>query len=119
MNRLSCNVTNCVNNTGGLCSARVIHITGINADIKRGTECETFRQNDIVGAIKEITNMNIGGQINQYFQRDRVVMSPEIVCDAIKCIYNINRSCSADFIQIYGPASLSNGYTRCETFSNV
>lgn len=116
MTKLSCNASNCVNNVGGLCSARIIHVVGENAHISRGTECETFEENNIGSAIKGITNMNIGGELRQAFESERIVMSPEIVCDAARCIYNVNRSCNAESIQVYGPDALSSSNTECETF---
>lgn len=117
MNKLSCNVTNCIHNEGGLCEARVIHIIGQSADTSRGTECDTYEDRDIASTIKGIGNMNIGGQLKQAFNNEEVVISPDIICDAKNCVYNnLKRQCTADYIQIYGPASLSNSFTRCETF---
>ncbi|MBU5592611.1 DUF1540 domain-containing protein [Clostridium sp. MSJ-4] len=118
MAKLSCNVTNCIHNGGGLCGARVIHIIGKEADTSRGTECDTFEDTDITAAIRGMTNINIGGQLRQAFENEKVVVSPDITCEAKKCIYNADRRCTAEYVQIYGPASLSNSYTRCESFKD-
>ena len=116
LSQLSCNAANCVNNVGGLCTARVIHVAGKQASSSPETDCNTFGERTLGNAVKNIANMNIGGEIIQAFNSEEIKMSPEIVCDAVKCIHNSHRNCKASNVQIFGPEAMSNLNTQCETF---
>lgn len=114
--KLSCSAVNCVNNMNGLCSANVINVRGSEAHTSSGTDCETFAQKGFVNAFKNLGNMNIAGEIRQLVKRDEVEMSPGIKCGAANCVYNVNRACSANNVQIYGPGAATSEGTECETF---
>lgn len=113
---LSCSAANCVNNTNGLCSANTINVRGSAAHTSSGTDCETFSEKGFVNAFKNLGNMNIAGEIRQLVRKDSIEMSPNIKCQAENCVYNVNRICGADNVQIYGPGAASSEGTECETF---
>ncbi|MEL7596841.1 MAG: DUF1540 domain-containing protein [Clostridiaceae bacterium] len=43
-------------------------------------------------------------------------MSPKVTCDAENCVYNQNKLCNADSVQITGLTAHTSGATQCETF---
>lgn len=114
--KLSCSAANCVNNMNGLCSANAINVNGVSAHTSSGTECETFAEKGFVNAVKNLTNMNIAGEIKQLVKKDSVEMSPDIKCQAANCVYNVSRICSATNVQVYGPGASTSEGTECETF---
>ena len=40
----------------------------------------------------------------------------EVECDAVKCVYNEDRRCAAERIDIAGDGACECGQTRCATF---
>lgn len=116
MGKLSCSAGNCVNNMNGLCSANKINVVGTNVNTSIGTQCETFSEKGFVNAFKNLSNMNLPGEIRQIFNNGSVEMSPEIKCNASNCVYNVNRVCNANDIIIYGPGAGTSEETQCETF---
>lgn len=117
MNKLTCNEVNCVNNMGGFCTARVIHINGILADESVDTDCGTYGEKITTKALKNITNVNLGGAISQGLNMNSVEISPSIVCDAVKCIYNTGkRGCSAKNVLVNTDILIPSGSPYCETF---
>lgn len=116
MGNLSCSAGNCVNNINGLCSANKINVAGISANASIDTQCETFSEKGFVNSFKNLSNMNLPGEIRQIFNNNSVQMSPEIKCSAINCVYNVNRVCNANDIVIYGTGAASSEGTQCETF---
>ena len=113
---LGCSAINCVHNLGGLCSANTIHVIGMRASTSSETHCETFAERSLRNALTHVANMNIPGEIRQLFNRDAVHMSPKILCEAVDCVYNEARICSAGSIQINGPHAQTTEHTNCETF---
>lgn len=113
---LSCSAENCVHNMNGLCSANKIHVAGISAVSSGDTECSTFAEKGFVNAVTNMFNMNIPGEIRQLFSNDNIAMSPKIECDAVRCVYNSDRHCVADSVQVMGIHAKSSDGTQCETF---
>ena len=113
---LGCSATTCVHNLGGLCSANTIHVQGSTAHTSSGTNCGTFAQKGLKNAITNMGNMNIVGEVKQLFTNNSVEMSPGIKCEAESCVFNRERACTADNLQITGPNAESSYGTRCETF---
>lgn len=115
---LSCSALNCVHNMSGLCSSNVIHVIGAGAHTSMETMCNTFAPKGLKNAITHLPNMNMVGEIKQIFTNNSIQMSPIIKCEAMNCIYNIDKKCNADNIQIYGPNAENTQGTQCETFKN-
>ena len=115
---LSCSATDCVHNINSLCSASTIHVGGMNAHTSGGTQCDTFAEKGFRNAVANMGNMNVVGEIKQLFTNSSVEMSPQIKCDAVRCVHNADRLCNANNIQIYGPAAATSEGTQCETFAD-
>jgi hypothetical protein len=117
MAKLSCNAENCVNNvSGGFCTAGQIHIKGDNAHSSEGTLCSTFAEKSFKNSVKSMTNTNYTGELMQIFSDDEIVVSPDIKCEAVKCVFNENHNCKAKNVLINGEHSVSELSTQCETF---
>lgn len=116
MTKLSCNAEACTNNVGGFCTAATIHIHGIDAHSTSGTQCNTFAQKSFRNAVASMLNTNYTGEIRQLFSDDNVAISPNIKCEAINCLYNHSKACTASNVQIYGPQASFDFGTQCETF---
>lgn len=116
---LSCSAINCVHNMSGLCSASTIHVLGAGAHSSTETMCNTFAEKGIKNAVTHLPNMNVVGEVKQLFTNNSIEMSPAIKCEALNCVYNENRACSADNIQVNGPTANENEGTQCETFHQV
>lgn len=113
---LSCSAVNCVHNMSGLCSANNIHVMGSGAHTSSDTMCNTFAEKGLKNAITHVVNMNVAGEIKQLFTNKSIEMSPAIKCEARNCIYNDDRVCQADNVQIYGSRAEQSEGTECETF---
>ncbi|WP_017414112.1 MULTISPECIES: DUF1540 domain-containing protein [Clostridium] len=113
---LTCSAQSCVHNMTGLCSANVIHVHGAGAHSSEYTNCGTFAEKGLKNTVTHMLNMNIPGEVRQLFNSTEIQMSPKIKCDAIKCRYNDNRDCHANFVQIQGPGAMTSANTECETF---
>ena len=114
--KLNCSALGCVHNMGGLCSANYILVEGIQAHTSKATECKTFAEKGLANAFINAINSNIPGEIRQFFNRDEVVMSPSIKCEAINCTHNVDEICGAGNVVIHGPGASSSDGTQCETF---
>lgn len=113
---LGCSAGGCVHNVNGLCSANVIHVLGSGAHISGETMCDTFAPRSFENAFAHLPNMNVAGEIKQVFTNKSIEMSPIVKCEAINCIYNEGRKCSASNVQIHGPNADNSEETVCETF---
>lgn len=113
---LSCSAETCVHNLNGLCSANKIHVAGVSAHTSDGTQCGTFAQKGFVNAVTNMFNMNVSGEIRQLFNNDSIAMSPKIECDAVRCVYNADRECNANSVQVMGMHANNSAGTQCETF---
>lgn len=115
MERLSCSAKDCVNNINFLCSAKAIHVKGIDAYSSSGTLCSTYKFNNFTNAVSSVPNVNFYGAITQPFTH-KITMSPEIACDAIKCVHNSKGYCAASDVLINGEYADSMNKVICETF---
>lgn len=117
MGKLGCSAMNCVNNVSGLCSANVILIKGHNASTSSGTECSTFAEKSFRNAVTSVANTNYVGEVKQMFSdNSEILMSPDVQCEARKCLYNKRGLCSADNLVVFGPGAINAYGTVCETF---
>jgi hypothetical protein len=114
--KLNCSALGCVHNMSGLCSANSISVEGAHAHTSGTTECNTFASKGFMNAVTSVTNMNVPGEIRQFVNRDDVVMSPTIKCEAVNCTYNDHKLCAANNVVIHGPGASSSDQTQCETF---
>lgn len=92
---LNCSADNCIYNNSGICYAGSIEVQGARAATTTGTKCATFNsdKNDLMN-----------------FTSNSFTTSTDIKCEAIKCKYNSNRTCTAPSVQInYNNAN-------CDTF---
>lgn len=118
---VNCAARTCVNNIDGLCSARTINVLGDSAIKSIETQCKTFAPREFINAVKNATNLNLGGALSQMMQMGKhydVKMTPGINCEAEKCVYNESGICGASAIVISGDNAINSGNTQCETFSN-
>jgi hypothetical protein len=113
MSKLICSAINCLSNIDGLCTAKTIHING---GLAKKTYCETFSNRTLKSALASMTNINLVGEIRQAFNKDNIVMNPNILCRASDCSYNMKGQCVALNVQIYGATCNNNQCTQCETF---
>lgn len=55
-------------------------------------------------------------EAKQIFTNESIQMSPEIKCNAEKCMYNSDGICKADYVSISGIGKEEKENTNCETF---
>ncbi|WP_411676231.1 DUF1540 domain-containing protein [Caproicibacter sp.] len=108
MTNLHCDVTNCGNNKSKSCCRPDIMVGGPRASASTQTYCANFID----------TEENRGIPKNAV---DHQSPNPslDIHCEVTKCVYNENRACSADRIDIR-TTNVNNGQvkTECATFEN-
>ena len=118
---VNCAAWTCVNNIDGLCSARTINVLGNSATNAIETQCKTFAPREFISAVKNSTNLNLGGALAQMMQLGNhydVKMTPSINCQAERCIYNEAGICGAKDIAISGNNPMTSKDTQCATFTN-
>ena len=76
---LSCSANNCVHYTNNMCTANKIHVSGLNASITPDTHCSTFQERNLENTLNSLSNLNINGEIKQFFTNSGIVMYPEIL----------------------------------------
>lgn len=113
---LTCSVSNCVHYANNLCSANKIHISGINASITPDTHCSTFQEKNLENSLSSLSNINISGEIKQFFSNSGIVMYPSIECDARACKFNNSGMCSSQNVNIIGGDANNSTFTYCNTF---
>lgn len=101
MTTLKCSVQNCVHNSDQCCCKSAIIVDGSHAESKDNTCCGSFDE-------KRGENFK-----NSYESPNT---SLRVECEAINCVYNTNRLCSADKIDISGMKASSAEATECSTF---
>lgn len=114
--KLRCSAENCYNNVNEFCIASSIHVMGSDANKSPETECDTFIEKTNIDARSHFTNRNLAGEFRQLFSANTVEISPEITCEAQNCVYNVERICSADDVQIDGFNATTSDSTECHTF---
>ena len=117
MSKLICSAINCLNNIDGLCTARTIHIAAKDINSNNKAYCKTFSNRTLKKALVNMTNMNLLGEIRQVFNKNTIVMSPSVACEAYKCGYNFRGDCVSLNVQICGESCHSDQCTECETFN--
>ena len=101
MTKLECSVKNCLHNSDNCCCKGSIVVDGAKASSAGQTCCASFDENK-------------GGTFSNLFKTPETKL--DIVCDAVKCVYNEDRRCGADRIDIGGDGACECGQTRCSTF---
>lgn len=101
MPALDCNVQTCLYNDCNLCCKNTIEVDGAQAHTSDCTCCDSYRErqkdsySNSVGEPRRPTN---------------------VVCEAVTCVYNENRICSAEQIGIVGNTAHAAEQTECSTF---
>lgn len=101
MTKLECSVTNCLHNSDHRCCKQAIIVDGHEAREKDGTCCGSFDENR-EGSFKNVFKT----------PENRL----EIDCEAVQCVYNENRHCAAEHIDIGGDGASKAEQTLCSTF---
>lgn len=100
MTKLNCNVKTCANNNKNYCCISSIYVGGKKANYSSDTECDSF--------IKK----NSGFTNSTYDPNPEV----DISCEAENCMYNCDKMCTANNINISGLHSCCSGETCCASF---
>ena len=105
---LKCDATNCVHNRSYECKAGTRHVSGRGAVEVEGTSCTTFVERDS----SSITNSLAGypSEKESFFNSSNnsfvnssgqsTTQPSDIRCEAHNCIYNENKECYAENVQI-------------------
>lgn len=101
MTNLGCTVSTCLHNSDNLCCKQTIIVDGMSAMNAQGTCCGSFDENK-------------GGSFQNIFKTPESRL--EVDCEAVQCVYNENRHCSADHIDISGDGAQNPEHTECATF---
>ena len=101
MTRLDCNVTNCLHNAENCCCKAAIIVEGEQAKDTCDTCCGSFDENK-------------DGAYHNLFKTPENRL--EVHCEAVKCVYNEGRHCSADHIGIAGDGASEASHTECASF---
>ena len=101
MTRLDCNVTNCLHNAENCCCKAAIIVEGEQAKDTCDTCCGSFDENK-------------DGAYRNLFKTPENRL--EVDCDAVNCVYNEGRHCSADHIGIAGDGAREASHTECASF---
>lgn len=102
---LNCAVKNCYYNKEKKCCLDGIRVEGSTADTVNSTACGSFREQ------KSETYSNAACHCG---------MEPEtkvtVQCEAVKCMFNSDKRCSADHIGIAGDGAKHYTETECGSF---
>lgn len=102
MTKLDCNVVSCSYNENRLCKRDNITVGGQKAIKPSETVCESFYPR----GTNTMTNLDAKGPSEM----------TNIACNAVTCVYNDNKKCTAEHIQIAGVKAMTSGETECGTF---
>ncbi len=102
MYKISCSVGNCSHNNDGVCYANRINVGGQGVDKACGTCCGSFLDEKHYSTLTN--NTNADGPCDA------------IVCTAEKCVYNDNKLCTAETIQVNGDNVQLYTESECSTF---
>ena len=100
MAELKCVVENCTYNNDKCCCKGDIMVGGKEAQKENDTCCESF---------KDRTGESASNAMNP-------CRTISIDCEAVKCVYNEGRHCSADHIGIAGDGASEASHTECASF---
>ncbi|OUQ17862.1 DUF1540 domain-containing protein [Lachnoclostridium sp. An14] len=101
MTKLDCNVTSCVHNADNCCCKQEIIVEGSSANKRCDTCCGSFDESR-------------DGSFKNMFKSPESRL--EIECEAVNCVYNASRRCTADRVGITGLGASKAGDTECSTF---
>ena len=101
MTRLDCNVTNYLHNAENCCCKAAIIVEGEQAKDTCDTCCGSFDENK-------------DGAYRNLFKTPENRL--EVDCEAVNCVYNEGRHCSADHIGIAGDGAREASHTECASF---
>lgn len=99
MPSLTCSAQFCTHNKNNCCCISNIHVIGKKSDEPQDTACGNFVQS--MGAV----------QLNE-----SSCHTLSIDCDAQKCVYNKQKVCFAERVDIGGVQAHETGKTECSTF---
>jgi hypothetical protein len=102
MAEIKCTVTNCYFNKKLGCTASYLTVNGRNADESRSTSCHTF--------IEQKPGLRSSV--------DEPRGNTDILCAAVKCVYNESERCQADDIIVNGKNASVPEETCCSTFKS-
>lgn len=102
MTNLECSVASCSYNENRMCKRDNITVGGQKANKPSETVCESF----YLRGTNTMTNLDANGPKKE----------TNIACNAVTCVYNENKKCTAESIQIAGVKAVSSGETECGTF---
>ena len=101
MTDLKCSVKNCTYNENHLCCKGSIMVDGKEAKEANATKCASFE--------------NCGSCCGK-----NSTQSPDkkinVSCQAVNCVYNDNKNCTAAHIDVAKSKDCRNGETECATF---
>ncbi|WP_077610596.1 DUF1540 domain-containing protein [Clostridium sp. Marseille-P2415] len=103
MTKLDCNVTSCLHNSDNYCCKAAIIVEGPQAKDSYETCCGSFDENK-------------DGSFHNLFKTPENRL--EVDCEAVNCVYNEERHCSAEHIGIAGDGAREAEHTECATFKN-
>lgn len=105
---LKCKATDCMHNRDYECKAGAIHVSGLGAVSIEGTTCTSFADRDssslvnsLDGSPKEkesFFNSSNSSVVNS--TGDSTTKPSDIKCEAHNCIYNKNKECHAEHVEI-------------------
>lgn len=101
MTSLKCSVTSCMHNSEHYCCKNVIRVEGEDETTTKHTCCCSFDHSK-------------GDSFKNSYESPNSELKVE--CDAVNCMYNDNKLCSANHIDISGSGSKTSNDTACATF---
>lgn len=101
MTDLGCNVKSCEHNKDNCCCLSSIQVTGSSACNCDNTCCSSYDE-----ASKSASNSAKTPKLNL-----------SIACEAVNCIYNEEKRCNANHVDISGVCATNEEETVCATFS--
>ncbi|MBC6696066.1 DUF1540 domain-containing protein [Terrisporobacter mayombei] len=106
MAKIDCSVTNCSHNKSSICYANIVNISGGAAEKECNTCCDSFL--DYKHYSNLTNNTNDAGPCDA------------LVCSVETCVYNNNKACTADGIQVdfHGNEPVIYTETNCATFKH-
>lgn len=105
MTKINCSVSNCSHNKSNVCYANIVNISGGKAEKECNTCCDNFL--DYKGYSNLTNNTNSSGPCDS------------LVCSVNTCIYNNNRACSAETINVSGNNVVVYSQANCSTFKHA
>ena len=103
MSYLVCSAETCVHNNDRFCCKGTILVDGAQAKKPSETSCSSFDERVQCGCK------------NQYETPSRAL---NVECEAVSCVYNEGRKCTADEISIAGHNAKVADQTECATYQS-